>query len=208
MDSWLILRSKRVILNQWTKRNFSKASSIWCLFPSDKRSWMFRRQVQHSMESAHHFSSRPDCNNTAEVPSFALRAALSAIPFVSDRCGVDVQWFQERSSQALPNSKELSVLMTFGSLSGSRYFCKLLWVSCEVCVLHGYDWIHWVAKSCTTTAYRWLFRNSLRTLWSAIIKSPKFSARSTTPPMRLLHGALVILVFWQISQFRSFGKWV
>ena len=25
------------------------------------------------------------------------------------RCGVDVQWFQERSSQALPNSKELSV---------------------------------------------------------------------------------------------------
>ena len=143
MDSWLILRSKRVILNQWTKRNFSKASFIWCLFPSDKRSWMFRRQVQHSMESAHHFSSRPDCNNTAEVPSFALRAALSAIPFVSDRCGVDVQWFQERSSQALPNSKELSVLMTFGSLSGSRYFCKLLWVSCEVCVLHGYDWIHW-----------------------------------------------------------------
>ena len=36
------------------------------------------------MESAHHFSSRPDCNNTAEVPSFTLRTALSAIPFVSD----------------------------------------------------------------------------------------------------------------------------
>ena len=32
------------------------------------------------MESAHHFSSRPDCNNTADVPSFTLRAALSAIP--------------------------------------------------------------------------------------------------------------------------------
>ena len=27
-------------------------------------------------------------------------------------------------------------------------------------------------------------------------------------PMRLLHGALVIFVLWQISQFRSFGKWV
>ena len=27
---------------------------------------------------------------------------------VSDLCGVDVQWLQERSSQALPNSKELS----------------------------------------------------------------------------------------------------
>ena len=31
------------------------------------------------------------CNNTAEVPSFTLRTALSAIPLVSDLCGVDVQ---------------------------------------------------------------------------------------------------------------------
>ena len=97
--------------------------------------------------------------------------------------------------------------MTLGFLSGSKNFCKLLCVSCEVFVLHGYDWIHWVAKSCTTTAYRWLFRDkqpSLRTLWSAVIKSPKFSARGTAPPLRLLHGALVIFVLWQISQFRSF----
>ena len=101
--------------------------------------------------------------------------------------------------------------MTLGFLPGSKNFCKLLSVSWEVCVLHGYDWIHWVAKSCTTTAYRWLFRDSqlsLRTLWSAVIKSPKFAARGTAPPMRLLHGALVILVLWQISQFRSLGKWV
>ena len=40
------------------------------VFPPDKRSWTFRRHVKHSMESAHQFSSRPDCNNTAEVPSF------------------------------------------------------------------------------------------------------------------------------------------
>ena len=52
---------------------------------------------------------RPDCHNAAEVPSFTLRTALQAITFVSDLCGVDVQRFQERSSQALPNSKELSV---------------------------------------------------------------------------------------------------
>ena len=32
----------------------------------------------------------PACNNTADVPSFTLRTALSAIPFVSDLCGVDV----------------------------------------------------------------------------------------------------------------------
>ena len=78
-------------------------------------------------------------------------------------------------------------------------------------VLHGYDRNHWVARSCTTTASRWLFRDShfsLRTLWSAVIKSPKFSARNTAPPLRLMHGAIVILVLWQISQFRSLGKWV
>ena len=83
--------------------------------------------------------------------------------------------------------------------------------SCEVLFLHGYAWIHWVARSCTTTAYRWLFRDSqlsLRTLWSAVIKSPKFSARGTASPLRLLHGSLVILVRLQISQFRSLGKWV
>ena len=46
------------------------------------------------------------------------------------------------------------------------------WVSWEVFVLHGYDCNHCVAKSCTTTAYRWLFRYSLpslRNLWSAVI---------------------------------------
>ena len=101
--------------------------------------------------------------------------------------------------------------MTFGFLSGSRNFRKLLWVSCEVLILHGYAWIHWVARSCTTTANRWLFRDSklsLRTLWSAVIKSPKFTARGTASPLCLLHGALVILVRLQISQFRSLGKWV
>ena len=49
---------------------------------------------------------------------------------------------------------------------------------------------------------------SLRTLWSAVIKSPKFTARGTASPLRLLHGALVILVRLQISKFRSLVKWV
>ena len=31
--------------------------------------------------------------------------------------------------------------MTFGFLSGSRNFCKLFWVSCEVLFLHGYAWL-------------------------------------------------------------------
>ena len=98
--------------------------------------------------------------------------------------------------------------MTLGFLFGSKNFCKLLCVSSEVSVLHGYDWIHWVAKSCTTIAYRWLCRDShpsLRTLWSAVIKSPKFPLWAR---LDQCVGALVIFVLKQISQCRSFGKWV
>ena len=36
---------------------------------------------------------------------YSAHCSSSAITFVSDLCGVDVQWFQERSSQALPNSQ-------------------------------------------------------------------------------------------------------
>ena len=92
----------------------------------------FAERKKHSMESAHQFSSRPDCSNTAEVPSFTLRTALSAIPFVSDLCGVDVQIIPREIFIGFPNSKELSMQITLGFPSGSKNFCKQLWVSCEV----------------------------------------------------------------------------
>ena len=38
-----------------------------------------------SIESDHHLSSSPECGNTADVPSFTRRTALSAMPFVWDR---------------------------------------------------------------------------------------------------------------------------
>ena len=76
------------------------------------------------MESAHQLSFRPDCNNTAEVPSFTLRTALSAIPLVSDRCGVVVQWFQERSSQALPNSKKCQCNWLYTSYLAPKTFAS------------------------------------------------------------------------------------
>ena len=64
--------------------------------------------------------------------------------------------------------------MTLSFLSDSKNCCKLFEVFSEVFVLHG--WIHWVAKSCTTITYRWLFRDSqfsIKTLWFAVIQSPK-----------------------------------
>ena len=51
----------------------------------------FADMLQHFMASAHHFSSKLDCNNTAEVTSLILRTALSTTPFVSERRDVDVQ---------------------------------------------------------------------------------------------------------------------
>ena len=93
--------------------------------------------------------------------------------------------------------------MTLAFLVGSRNFIRF-WVSWEDFVLHGYECIHCIAKSCTITAYRWLFRDllsSLRTLWSAVIKSRKCSALGTTVPVRLLQEALVVFLFKPISQF-------
>ena len=84
--------------------------------------------------------------------------------------------------------------MTFGFLVGFRIFMRLFWVSSEVFVLHGQDCIHCVVKSCTTTAYRWLLRDSLSSLriwWSTVIKSPKFPGLGTTVPARLLQKAIV-----------------
>ena len=151
------------------------------------------------MESAHHSLSRPDCNNTADVLSFTLRAALFAI------CGVDVEWFQERSLQALPNSKDCQCKWLQASYSAPRTFAsssafpeKFLFCTDTA------GSIGWPSPA-PRQRDRWLFRDSH--LWSAV-KSPNFSAGGTASPVRFLQGALVILVHLQISQFRSFGKWI
>ena len=94
---------------------------------------------------------------------------------------------------------------------GSRNFRKLCSVWWEHLVLHGYVCIHWIAKYCTTNAYRWLFwdsHSSLRTLWSAVVKSPELSGSKYWVTNALLQRTLVMLVLFQTAQFRSFGKWV
>ena len=64
---------------RWTDQN--NRSSTWftkmsfdCVFSSDNLIWMFRRQ--RPVKFANKFSSRLDCNNTAEVPFFSLRTFL------------------------------------------------------------------------------------------------------------------------------------
>ena len=58
---------------------------------------------------AFHRISPPVFHPTADVPSFTLPTALSAIPSVSERGGVEVRSFHDKSSQDLPNSDEMSL---------------------------------------------------------------------------------------------------
>ena len=92
--------------------------------------------------------------------------------------------------------------MTFGFPSGSKNFCELLWVSCEVLFLHGYAGQILHNDSISVIVSRF----AIVTEDLVICCYQECSARGTAPPLRLLHGALVILVLWQISQFRSLGK--
>ena len=56
---------------------------------------------------------------------------MSAIPFVSDLCSVDFQWFQYNSSQNFARFQESSMSMTFGFLVYSKNFEEVVWISHE-----------------------------------------------------------------------------
>ena len=119
MDSWLVFRRNRVILNQWTKRNdrsikwFSKTSLAW--------SFPIRQEILDMSQIAmafHRIGPPPFIQSwlyqySAEVPSFTRRTALSAMPFISDRWGVEVRWFHDKTFTCFPKFhcpyKQLSV---------------------------------------------------------------------------------------------------
>ena len=101
--------------------------------------------------------------------------------------------------------------MTLGFLSGSKNFCKLLCLSWEVFVLHRYDCIHWVAKSCTTTTYRWLFRDSQHSLRTFVICCNEitkiFCTKYGSANASSARGPCDFCPLTDISQFRSLEKW-
>ena len=143
MQSRLVFRRNGVIFDDcskkytWSVKGFSEPPFIRCL--------PIRQKILQYFADSSSIPWNPPtihCPDLiATIPQMSILSlcatALSAIPFVSDLCGVDVQWFQDNSSQDLPNSKELSVPMTFGFLVGSRNFVRLFWVSWEVFVSHG-----------------------------------------------------------------------
>ena len=96
-------------------------------FPFHRWSWTFRRNQQHSSEF------HPILIEAKLLKYFLLlvRRVLSAMLFVSDRWSVEVQWFHDKTSHAVPNSIELAVFSTFGACDGSKNFTNLFSVWCE-----------------------------------------------------------------------------
>ena len=155
------------------------------------------------MESAHHFSSKPDCNNTADVPSFNLRTALSPMPFLSDGWGVHVQWFHDKSSQELPNSNEFVSVIDFHLFQQLKKTFVNSFPSHEKFLVHtdkieSIQWLnilHHDSRSVIVSRLRFFIQN----LVICCDQVTEFSARGTASPVCFLQGALVILVRLQIS---------
>ena len=166
--------------------------------------------MYHSIESAHQLSFRPDCNNTAEVPSFTLRTALSAIPFVSDLCGVVrttipgkiFTSFAEFQGIVSVNDFRLPIRLQEllqAPLCFLRSFCfaRIRLDPLGGQVLH-HDCRSMIVSRSTS------FTDNLVICCNQVTKI--FSTSDGSANARLLHGALAILVLWQISQFRYLGK--
>ena len=216
MDSWLVFRRNRVILNQWTKWN--NRSIKWLPKTSLVRCFPIRQEILNVSQISKTFHGIcPPIFILTWLQQYSRRTF-----FHSAQCSLSnpiCLWSVWCRRTMIPR-KIFTGFAKFQGIVSVNDFRFPIWLqellqapSCFLrsFILDGYDWIHWVANSCTTTACRWLCRDSqfsLRTLWSAVIKSPKLSARGTAPPLRLLHGALVIMVLCQILQFRSSGKWV
>ena len=90
----------------------------------------------------------------AKVPSLTLRTALSIIPFVSSRRGVDVSCVQHISSHARKHLDYCLCGLFLGFRSRGRNRCRRIMLPCFGLRL-GKDnfWIRFVNKPCTTTAY-------------------------------------------------------
>ena len=216
MDSGLILRSYRVILNQWTKWNnrsfrwLPKTSFTWCLqeicdisqigvtFHKICPPTFIQTRLQQYSRGAFLHSAHCSFSNSISLRSVWCRRGNDSMKDLHKLFRI-LRNCQCKMDFWLP----LGLQELLASFSG--FLVKF-------CFLHGYAWIHWVAKSCTTTAYRWLFRDSqlsLRTLWSAVINSPKFySSRYGFAIASSARSSCNFGPFYRSRNFGLWGKWV
>ena len=163
------------------------------------------------MESAHQCSCRPDCRNTAEVPSFTLRTALSAIPLSL--------WSMWCRRAMIPWEIFTGFAKFQGIVSANDFWFPVwlqeflqapscfLWSCCFARIRLdplGGQVLNHVCISMIVSRFTTFIENFVicctqitKKIFTRYDSANASSAR-----------ALVIFVLWQISQFRSFGKWV
>ena len=163
------------------------------------------------------FHLDPIANNTAEVPSFTLRTALSAIPLVSDRL-----WCRRAMipGEIFTSFAEFQGIVSINDfwfpLGFPGTFASFFVFSWEVFVLHGKTpgSIEWLDSCTTDLLIGDCFRDSQVTLRNLVIllssSHQNFAARGYGfRHCVLLHGALVIFgPLTDLAIFRSLGKWV
>ena len=119
----------------------------------------------------------------ASETSLTLRTALSIIPFVSSRRGVDVSCFQHISSQARKNLDCCLCGLFLGFRSGRRNRCSRIMVP-SLGLRLGKDnfWIRFANKPCTTACLLCHLDSlsPVRMLWSAEMTSAKTVAAKCT----------------------------
>ena len=217
MDSLLVFRRNSVILNQWTERN-------------DRSLKMVSQKVSH-MGSSHQtrdlwrFEDR--CNTPWNLPS----------NFHSDLIATIRQRCLPLLSALLFQQSHLFLICVVSTYNDSRKDLHRLCHTPRNCQCKWpYDSFRAPGTFASFFEFPVKFLFCTDTLGSIEWLSPaprlhigdcfeihslhwgpcdlllsnhqKIAARGTAPLLRLLHGALVIFVLWQISQFRFSGKWV
>ena len=163
------------------------------------------------MECAHQFSFRPDCNNTAEVPSFysahcsfsnsiSLRSVWCRRAMIPGEIFTSFAKFQRVVSVndfRLPIGLQ-ELLQAPLCFLGSSCFARIRLDPLGAQVLH-HDCISMIVSRFTAFTENFVIccYQVTKIFCSKYGSTIESSAR-----------ALVILVLWQISQFRSLGKWV
>ena len=164
----------------------------------------FRTVISHLPGSLGHFA---DCCSVPKsltttfhlilTAAILLKHLLLFVERLFQRCHLsridEVLKFDDSMIDLHLLSQIPSKYTTFGLCDGSKNFNKFF--PSHVKMLFCTDKIESIEwpRSCTTTAYRWLSLDShpsLGTSWSAVIKSPNFSARSRASRVRLLQRAL------------------
>ena len=200
MDSGLIFRSYRVILNQWTKWN--NRSFKWLPKTSFTGRLPIRQQILNvpQIGIAFHRICPPIFIQTW-LQQYSRRTFFHSAhcSLSNPMCFWSVWCRRSMIPGKIFTSLRLQELLQapFGCL---RSFC---FAQIRLDPLGG-QVLHHDCISMTVSR----FTPFTRTMWSAVIKSPKnFCTKYDSANTSSARCPCIFLVLWQISQFRSFGKW-